>query len=37
MKFFLEGKLSEAQAVEHRRIEHAIAQFIEEEGFRWSR
>jgi hypothetical protein len=37
MKFILEGKLSEAQALEHRCIEHAIAAFLEEEGFRWSR
>ena len=37
MKFILEGKLSEAQALDHRCIERAIAAFVEEEGFRFSR
>jgi hypothetical protein len=34
LKFILEGKLSEAQALDHRNVEKAIAAFVEEEGFR---
>jgi hypothetical protein len=35
LKFVVEGKLTERDALDHRKIEAAIAQFVEEEGFRW--
>jgi hypothetical protein len=33
LKFILEGKLTEAEALDHRNVEKAIAAFVEEEGF----
>jgi hypothetical protein len=35
MKFILEGKLTERDALDHRKIEAAIAALVEEEGQRW--
>jgi hypothetical protein len=35
MKFILESKLTERDALDHRKIEAAIAALVEEEGLRW--
>jgi hypothetical protein len=37
LKFILEGKLSERQALDPRKVENAITNFVEEEDFVWSR
>jgi hypothetical protein len=35
LKFVLESKLTERDALDHRKIEAAIAALLEEEGHRW--
>jgi hypothetical protein len=35
LKFVVEGKLTERDALDHRKVEAAIAALLEEEGQRW--
>jgi hypothetical protein len=37
LKCVLEGRLTEAQAMQPKQVEQALAALLEEEGLRWAR